>query len=161
MGCGNGNFLELAEDCFLTWGIDLSKNAIRIAKKRCKQSILSVSPAEKLRFKSNFFDVIVCLGSLEHFVDMDAALREMRRVLKRGGILVIHVPNSEYLIHRILGITEHGQINERMATESEWKGILNKYFKYIKSYKYNTRWYLRWIPKRYCCHFTFLYKNRK
>jgi len=158
-GCGNGNFLEYAERFFETYGIDFSKNAINIAKKRCKKSKLFVSPAEKLRFKHGCFDIIVCLGSLEHFVDMNKALSEMVRVLKEKGIAIIHVPNSYYLIHMMLGIHDHGQINWRMGTESEWTAILSKYMKVLKCYKWNTHWYLKWIPRRYCCHFTFLCEN--
>ena len=156
VACGNGNFLECAELFFETCGIDFSRNAIALARQRCKKSKLYVSSAENLKFPSGSFDAITCLGSLEHFVDMHASLREMKRVLKKKGIAVIHVPNSAYLIHKILNVREHGQINERMATEKEWAEILSKYFRVERCYKYNTRFYLRWIPKRWCCHFTFV-----
>jgi ubiquinone/menaquinone biosynthesis C-methylase UbiE len=156
IGCGNGNFLEYAEEFFETYGVDISKKAIEIANERCKKTKLSISVAEKLKFSDRFFDAAVCLGSLEHFVNMDDALSEMRRVLKPDGLSVIHVPNSMYLIHKILGVTEHGQINERMGEETEWRDVIEKYFKILECYKYNTRWYFNWIPKKYSCHFTFL-----
>lgn len=164
VGCGNGNFLQLAEFFFKTYGTDISKNAIENAKKRCKNSILQVSPAEKLKFNKEFFDVIVCLGSLEHFVNMGYALKKMHKILKKNGIAVLHVPNSNYLIHiihKLLGVRveRYFQINERRATENEWKGILEKYFEIIKCYKYNEKWYFAWIPKKYCYHFTFLCKK--
>jgi len=156
IACGNGNFLQFAESFFQTYGVDFSKNAIAIAKKRCKKSVLSVSPAEKLKFPNGWFDVITCLGSLEHFVNMDAALDEMARVVKPGGIAVIHVPNSAYLVHKMLRVKDHGQINERMMTEPEWRAVIEKHLRVVKCYKYNTRWYTQLIPKKYSCHFTFL-----
>jgi ubiquinone/menaquinone biosynthesis C-methylase UbiE len=50
IGCGNGNFLEYAEEFFETYGVDISKKAIEIANERCKKTKLSVSVAEKLKF---------------------------------------------------------------------------------------------------------------
>ena len=49
IACGNGNFLEMAEQHFETTGIDFSKNAIAKAKKRTKNTRFVVGPAEKLR----------------------------------------------------------------------------------------------------------------
>ncbi len=156
VGCGNGNFLQFAQNHYDAYGVDFSKKAILLAKSRCDKCHFSVSPAETLKFPSGSFDAVVCLGALEHFVNMDSALKEMRRVLKKNGTAIIHVPNSNYLIHKVLGIHEHGQINERMADEREWKSLLLKYFTVEKVCKYNTKPYTQWIPKRWCCHFTFV-----
>src|SRR3989338_1795234 len=43
-------------------------------------------------FKDNTFDVILCKSVLEHLWDADRAIRELHRILKKGGILKIHVP---------------------------------------------------------------------
>lgn len=160
IACGQGTLLAEAEDYAMTYGIDISKQAIEKAKKIAKSTIFRVSPAEKLPFKGSYFDYIVCMGSLEHFVDIDSALSEMVRVLKPNGKVLIHVPNALYLVHKVLGVDTQGQINERLATEKEWKKILDKYFVVEKAEKYNTHWYFYWIPKKYCCHFTFLCRKK-
>ena len=159
VACGNGNFLALAEQSYHTYGVDISKEAIMQARRRATRTNLSVGTAERIRFPNKFFDIVTCLGSLEHFVDMNASLREMKRVLKPAGLAIIHVPNSRYLVHRLLGIETHGQIIERFATKSEWTALLEPFFTVKKTYKYNTRWCLSWIPLSSCCHFTFVCKN--
>ncbi|MBI2578439.1 MAG: class I SAM-dependent methyltransferase [Candidatus Aenigmarchaeota archaeon] len=156
VGCGQGTLLAAAEKYVETYGVDISKEAIKKAEKISGKSKFRVAEAEKIPFPSGYFDYITCMGSLEHFVDINKALKEMRRVAKKGAKILIHVPNSRYLVHKILGINTQGQINERLATEEEWRSIIGKYFVIEKAHKYNTRFFLEWIPKRYCCHFTFL-----
>jgi ubiquinone/menaquinone biosynthesis C-methylase UbiE len=46
----------------------------------------------RLGFASDFFDVILCSHVLEHIDDDRAALRELRRVLKPGGTVVLQHP---------------------------------------------------------------------
>ncbi len=159
IACGNGFLLQTAENRVKTFGIDISENAIRNAKQRAGKTVFSSGSAEKLPFEDNFFDFVTCLGSMEHFINVDNALMEIKRVLIKGGKANIHVPNSLYLVHKILRIDTQGQPNERLATEAEWKEIIEKHLKIERTYKYNTRLYLNWIPKRYCCHFTFICKK--
>lgn len=156
VGCGQGTLLAAAENYVGTYGIDISKEAIKKAGKNARKTRFKVSSAENIPFPAGYFDYIVCMGSLEHFVDINKALKEMKRVLKKGGKALIHVPNSEYLVHKILGVDTQGQINERLATEEEWRRIIRKHFTIESVHKYNTRFLLEWIPKKYCCHFTFL-----
>ncbi|MEM9939386.1 MAG: methyltransferase domain-containing protein [Pseudomonadota bacterium] len=50
--------------------------------------------ATALDFPDDHFDAVICSEVLEHLPDYDAALREMRRVLKPGGRLCITVPHA-------------------------------------------------------------------
>lgn len=159
IACGNGFFLHEAEKMATTVGMDLSENAVMNAKNIARNTALFCGSAEDLPFRNNSFDFVTCLGSLEHFVNIDKALSEISRVLAVGGKANIHVPNSVYLVHRLLGINSQGQPNERLATENEWKEIIGKHLMIERVHKYNTRPYLKWIPKRYCCHFTFICKK--
>ncbi|HLC67610.1 MAG TPA: class I SAM-dependent methyltransferase [archaeon] len=154
IGCGDGHFLSYFKG-YNRYGIDLSREAIKKAKSHA-QGEFRVSSAEKLPFKDNFFHALICMGSMEHFIDIERSLREMKRVSKKGAVVVIHVPNSLYLVNRVLGIDTHHQINERFATEAEWKKIISPFFSVEKTVKYNTRWYLKLLPKKYSCHFTFV-----
>ena len=156
IACGDGHFLSNFKD-YDVYGVDISKDAIKKAKKL--EGTWKVSKAEKLPFGSSQFDFVTCLGSLEHFIDMHAALKEMKRVAKKNATIIIHVPNSNYLVHKILRVDTHHQINERFASEKEWKQVLEKHFTVEKTIKYNTRWFLKALPKRWSCHFTFVCRN--
>jgi len=46
----------------------------------------------KLPFKSNYFDSIVCTQVFEHVCDLDGLIKEMRRVLKKNGVILLTVP---------------------------------------------------------------------
>jgi len=50
-------------------------------------------PIEPLPFPDESFDFIICLETMEHMMSPYYALTEMRRVLKRGGRLIVSVPN--------------------------------------------------------------------
>lgn len=160
IGCGQGTLLAAAEKYVKTYGVDISAEAVKRAKKNARKTVFKVTTAEKLPFPPGHFDYITCMGSLEHFFDIDKALREMKRVSKKGVKILVHVPNSKYLIHIILGVNTQGQINERLATEEEWRKIIEKHFIVESVHKYNTRLYFEWIPKKYCNHFTFLCRKK-
>jgi SAM-dependent methyltransferase len=54
---------------------------------------------EGLTFADESFDVVLTSEVLEHVVDLDRALAEIRRVLKPGGLHVFTVPNDPQLLH--------------------------------------------------------------
>jgi ubiquinone/menaquinone biosynthesis C-methylase UbiE len=94
VGCGNGNlFRFLPDGKYELHGIDFSENMIGQAKRNCKtQASFSVADAEHLPFDDNSFDIIVCNASFHHYICPDAVLKEMRRVLKPSGKLLIGDP---------------------------------------------------------------------
>jgi len=58
--------------------------------------------ATKMELKDASFDVVYCYHVLEHIPEYDKALSEMRRVLKKGGLLYIGVPNKSRLVGYVL-----------------------------------------------------------
>ena len=124
IACGTGNWLQVvAQNNGIPSGIDISNEAIRVCRKRLKNGIFEVGVAEKLPFTDNSFDIVTCLGSLEHFLDQAAALREMVRVAKHDAQVVILVPNSGFLTHR-LGLyngTQQVAVRETLRTIDEWQ----------------------------------------
>ncbi len=74
---------------------------------------------KSLPFDDESFDLVTCLGSLEHFPDPAASAKEMKRVLKPGGEALIFVPNLFFLGHIWFGLrhgtqpTEGGQLLRR------------------------------------------------
>lgn len=146
IACGWGELLSIAQEQGLkVSGIDISPHAIKLAKKRINGGQLKVAKAEKLPFKNNSFDYIVCIGSLEHFDSPEKALSEMSRVIKKDGKILIRVPNLYFLGHIFMAIkngsfpSEGGQdFSERFSTKLGWKELIEKNkLKVKKINKYN------------------------
>lgn len=95
-GCGKGFILHTVSKynpkATLT-GVDISKEAIRHAKKKYKNISFSViKPDTKLPYRKNSFDYVMCLDVIEHVMDVELVLAEFNRVLKPGGRLLVSTP---------------------------------------------------------------------
>ncbi len=105
--CGQGrHVLELARRGYRNlWGVDRShyliSRARRVAAQNGHNVRFSEGDARKLRFAENKFDVIYLAGnSFGYFESVDddiAVLRELRRLLKPGGQLLIDFTDGDYL----------------------------------------------------------------
>jgi len=107
VGCGAGNFtrgIKSARKDLQLYGIDVGREAIRIARKRSKNINYKAASAYKLPFKSLFFEGVVMFDVLEHIDYPDRAVSEVRRVLKKGGKCFLAVPleASLWTAHGIL-----------------------------------------------------------
>ncbi len=81
------------------WSIDFAEKMIEIGKKKFASEArvsFDLASVESLPFAHEFFDYVVCFGSFPHFEDKERALKEMHRVLKKEGTLLIaHALSSE------------------------------------------------------------------
>jgi ubiquinone/menaquinone biosynthesis C-methylase UbiE len=138
VSCGTGFLLRAASKRGLeTYGTDISKEAVKIAQKTSPKSILSVGKGEDLKFNDNTFDYVTCLGSLEHFLDMNMGLFEMKRVAKKNTKFCIMVPNSKFILEQ--PGTEQQDINENLLSLKQWGDIFIKNgFKILNIYQ--DRW---------------------
>jgi ubiquinone/menaquinone biosynthesis C-methylase UbiE len=94
-GCGAGAFAkELARRGYDVEGIDLSEAMVEAARKNVPSVRFHVGSVERLPFSENTFDAVTCLGVLEYLDGDEAALREIRRVLKPGGHAILGVPST-------------------------------------------------------------------
>ena len=103
VGCGVGFFSEKLKNRLgiEVYGIDISRNALNVAKKRgikCKYANLDKS----IPFKNEKFDLVFCGEIIEHLEDPDHLLIEIRRVLKPEGHLVLSTPNLAAWYNRII-----------------------------------------------------------
>jgi SAM-dependent methyltransferase len=91
VGCGEG-FLLSAIRAREKYAIDLSIEALRKASGR-SQAKFCVALAERLPFANEYFDLLVSVGVMEHFLDDREATKEIFRVLAHGGhyVVLIHV----------------------------------------------------------------------
>lgn len=103
VGFGNGSFTQVVSATFPDSDITaidttsrkpVSSNNITFVKGR----------VEQLPFVSESFDIVYTVLSLHHWKEKDKGIREIYRVLKKGGILIIADPLLEnWMSNRILG----------------------------------------------------------
>lgn len=89
-GCGTGALLANI-DCAAKLGIEPNDHARRDAADRGIECV--AAPAE---VEADFADVIISNHALEHALNPYGELRELRRILKDGGTLVIYVPLDDF-----------------------------------------------------------------
>lgn len=96
VGCGTGALMESLQANGWVVGVDFSPEALRFSGGR-GLGRLTLGDAQRLPFASGSFDVVVSLDTIEHVPDDGAALAEVLRVLKPGGVFVMNVPAFQWL----------------------------------------------------------------
>jgi SAM-dependent methyltransferase len=101
IGCGQGLFLkQFADRGWRAVGIEVSSSAAFHARELLGLDVLVGEQATK-ELESDSFDIIGLWHVLEHVVQPRALLREVRRVLKNDGKLLLSVPNFGSLEARV------------------------------------------------------------
>ena len=104
VGCGSGaNSRALAAKGHTVHGVDLSEAAIE--RYRLEGFEGRVSDIENgLDYPDASFDIVFCSEVIEHMTSPEVLVRDMNRVLKPAGQLVLSTPNSAFWLYRLLGI---------------------------------------------------------
>jgi ubiquinone/menaquinone biosynthesis C-methylase UbiE len=112
IGCGDGGLLLKAQEKKLYkeyFGIDIAEVVVKRAENNLKAIngslksfyIKTGNLDTKLSFKDNFFDTITCIAVLEHIFDPFFGIKEINRLLKKKGLVIIEVPNLVWLPRRL------------------------------------------------------------
>lgn len=95
-GCGTGGLVEKLIRIGTVVGLDISSQALSYARE--KSLVFIQGSVNNLPFRDGSFDVTTSISVLYHDqVDDRAAWREMRRVLRPGGIAIIVLPAFSWL----------------------------------------------------------------
>ena len=102
VGCGPAfTIIPLLKKGWTITGLDISEEMLKRARQNIEAAgldpsnvALSVGNIEALPYADNQFDSIICSGVIEYLKSDDKALRELNRVLKPGGTLIITVRNK-------------------------------------------------------------------
>ena len=101
IGAGRGELLRVArEQGWDAIGIEPSSTFADHAAHYSGAEIRS-EPIEDCSFEQDYFDVVIMAGVLEHLYNPDQTVREVSRVLRPGGTLLVDVPNEEGLYFRL------------------------------------------------------------
>lgn len=101
LGCGGGFVAEeLARRGANVVGVDPSGPLLGVAKQHALSNGLSidyrVGTGEQIPAVDASFDVVVCVDVLEHVADLEKVLKEVRRVLKPGGLFLYDTINRTF-----------------------------------------------------------------
>jgi len=103
VGCGAGFFLKAAEE--IGWeveGVEISPVASNYAQNIVKVKVLD-GKLEDLRLPAERFDLVVLIEAIEHLMSPLETLKEINRILKKDGILIISTPDHKSLSRFFLG----------------------------------------------------------
>ena len=145
VGCGTGKLAYKLAQCLPKTkidGLDLSTKMLQkaIAKNPLKNLRFKEGNVEKLyMYWNDIFDVVTCCHSFHHYINKSKALKEMRRVLKPGGIVMIVDGCKDTLLGRIIfTLVEKIEKNVYHLTAPEMKDLLLKNkFKIICQKRFN------------------------
>jgi ubiquinone/menaquinone biosynthesis C-methylase UbiE len=109
VGCGIGaDAGEIAKSGAAVIGLDPSK--LMLSRAGNVRSVMFIQGAgEHLPFKTSLFDRIFCKGALDHFINPLVTLKEISRLLKPDGHLIVSIANYDSLscklgkaLHKVL-----------------------------------------------------------
>ena len=107
VGCGSGDNLNRAQtelNCKVI-GIDPSPGSHgvgRFTENKANEIKIIQGTAEDLPFKNEEFDLVFCSHVLEHVTNQTKSLKEIKRVLKKDGLVIIGMPTASMAIISII-----------------------------------------------------------
>jgi ubiquinone/menaquinone biosynthesis C-methylase UbiE len=99
IGCGSGDFLKIIMDNNIqctVYGTDFSTGSIQRCKDFIQNGTFLVDDIYAMKLENNYFDVVICMEVLEHLEMPEIAFRELRRICKHDGLIIITIPNGKY-----------------------------------------------------------------
>jgi 2-polyprenyl-3-methyl-5-hydroxy-6-metoxy-1,4-benzoquinol methylase len=128
VGCGIGNLIGVARGrCRTVHGCDISEVAAREA---CGRGVIAVCAdlnGGALPYRSGAFDQATCLEVIEHVVDPLQLLRELQRVLRPAGRLILTTPNIRY-VRNVARLVWRGEFPHTTTDTFVWGGGHLHYF---------------------------------
>jgi SAM-dependent methyltransferase len=101
IGCGGGGLLRrVSGRGAVGIGVDVLQAALELAQRRDsgarRLSLICIGMDSRLPIRGESLDAVIGQHVVEHIRDVDAAIQEWKRVLARGGRLVLATPNARY-----------------------------------------------------------------
>jgi len=119
IGCGPGfvlKALSTMRGIDVLYGVDFSRSSIKRCRAEHPGGIFLMGDIYHLACPNDSFDVVICMETLEHLERAPEAIKELFRVCRKGGHVIITVPNGardEYV----------GHLN--FWTEQKFRGMLD------------------------------------
>jgi ubiquinone/menaquinone biosynthesis C-methylase UbiE len=124
-GCGVGAFSEPLVKNNTVYGVDFSEKSLEFAASR--GLITFADDLTSLHFEDGKFDVLFCIGVIQLIEQYTAVIKELARVTKPGGTLLIQTLNSGSIQRKLLRLFEKDKKFDRMYAMEELKKVFIQY----------------------------------
>lgn len=148
IACGSGYGTNyMANFAQKVYGLDIDNEVIldNISKFRRNNIQFFCGNATQLPFADKTFDIVVSFETIEHIDDYVSFLKEIKRVLKNEGILIISTPNKEFSDYH----SHYNPYHIREFREEEFTSILKQYFSRTISFYQCSGYFDCLIPKNF------------
>ena len=109
VGCGPGVMAEAVTERGGTMlGIDISPEMVKEASEKfahLKNVRFEVGNVEDLDVEDESFDLVICMAVVEYLSEPDKMLREIARVLRKGGLVLVTVPKRRHIDRLTIALT--------------------------------------------------------
>ena len=108
IGCGSGTFVKLALQAgFDAYGLEKSEEAVRIGQDHAAGRIFQ-GTEQNLIARGEKFDILTLFHALEHMTDPFRYLKDIQKLLRTPGRVIIQVPNVQSLQAKLFGSRWYG-----------------------------------------------------
>ncbi len=135
IACGEGYGCQLlASQALKVTGVDIDPATIRKAKQQYPDARINFleGSIEAIPCPDNSFDLVTCFETLEHITGQEQALKEIRRVLKPGGVLLISTPDKANYSDKP---GYQNPFHQKELYENEFRELLAGFFAFTGFYK--------------------------
>jgi SAM-dependent methyltransferase len=131
IGCGEGSGLMLAKHLGFNnlTGLEVSIEQLISAKKKLGNSVNYIYTGTDIKYpvKNNSVDIVISLSVIEHTINQETFVKEIQRIVKPGGIVIISSDCYQWRILQKLGKFKSTQPIDCAPSPFMLKGYFDKY----------------------------------
>ena len=136
-GTGYGSKILYEAGAYKVIGIDISNEAINFVQNKYNINGVEFIRGDilNINFRENYFDLITCFETIEHVREQEKALRELLRVLKPEGLIIISSPNRNLTSpKKSINDNPDNIFHYKEYSTKEYIDILKVYFEVLEIY---------------------------
>ncbi len=96
IGCGEGFFLGSISGTTETWAVEANPEVAQRARSRIGRVLIGDFESMRHELPKAYFDLVICNDVIEHMIDHDRFLHQIKEHIAPGGCLVGSIPNVRY-----------------------------------------------------------------
>jgi len=137
VGCGSSPIINHYPNAV---GVDINVKKLNFMKERCPNITFKRMSADKIEYKDGKFDHVLCLEVLEHLENPEQTVKEISRVLRKGGNVILATPDYSKWIWRFMErFTPTKEEHVYQFTREKLEAMCKKHNLYPIRHKY-TAW---------------------